>query len=317
MTALNDTSTVGARRSLNVPPAGGTRRAGSVQRPASGPQRPAQPQPQAAPEQAASPRPAAPQAGSAQPATGNIDTTLRDRINRLSQARNNLLRRRSGNATIDESVATSAAQQMQPAETSRPETHRPEAVPAFEIPEDIEIETTEARDAQEVDLTGAGTASRQDTVSPSSTARQQPVTDDGAGNPRQSARRRTPEEQAAQPCKPVAEETAGLPVERRTSSPDVARSAVREVAGPARGDESALKAEIETLRRELADMRREVRALREAGPGGLGPVERAVQRLAQRMDRIDGGAQPMIADGQLEQRKPKRSGLLGLFSGRR
>lgn len=303
MSALNDTSTVGIRRSLNTPPVGGARRGGSGQKKA--------PADRAAPGAAGAEKPAAP-ARTAEPAsakapeTGNVDTSLRDRINRLSTARTNLLRRRGTRVPAEEPVTTATAPQMHPMESAPPE-----AVPAFDLPEDVEIETTTGEIVGEVDLTRPVTA-------PSYPDEERhPPRESAVSHPRQSARRRSADDQQEAPRNTAAADASGLPATRRGSAPDVARSAVREVAGSGRADASAMKSEVETLRREIADLRREIRDLREAGPGGLGPVERAVQRLSQRMDRLDGGAQPLIADGQLEMRKPKRSGFLGFFSGRR
>ncbi len=107
-----------------------------------------------------------------------------------------------------------------------------------------------------------------------------------------------------------------LPATRRSTAPDVRRDHLREMATEPGSDTAALAAEVKNLRREMAELRSEMRDLKDAGPGGLGPVERAVQRLAQRMDRLDGGAQPQIADGRLETRAPKKSWFSGLF-GRR
>jgi|GEM_PF-6379118 len=304
MSALNDTSTVGVRRSLNTPPAGGVRRGGSGQTNA--------PADRAAPRAARAEKPAAPARAAetdspTAPGTGNVDTSLRDRINRLSTARTNLLRRRGTNVPAEEPVTTATAPQMHPVDTAPPE-----AVPAFDVPEDVEIETTTEEIVGEVDLTRPMAA-------PSYPAEERhPPRESAVTHPRQSARRRSADGQQEAPRNTAAAaEASGLPTTRRSSAPDVAQNAVREVSGSGRADASAMKSEVETLRREIADLRREMRDLREAGPGGLGPVERAVQRLSQRLDRLDGGAQPLIADGQLEMRKPKRSGFLGWFSGRR
>ena len=305
MSALNDTSTVGVRRSLNTPPAGGVRRGGSGQRNAPADVGAARASAQA-PKPAAQSRVAEPAPRPA-PAPGNVDTSLRDRINRLSTARTNLLRRRGTNVPAEEPVTTATAPQMHPVDTAPPE-----AVPAFDVPEDVEIETTTEEIVGEVDLTRPMAA-------PSYPAEERhPPRESAVTHPRQSARRRSADGQQEAPRNTAAAaEASGLPTTRRSSAPDVAQNAVREVSGSGRADASAMKSEVETLRREIADLRREMRDLREAGPGGLGPVERAVQRLSQRLDRLDGGAQPLIADGQLEMRKPKRSGFLGWFSGRR
>ncbi|MDF1734394.1 MAG: hypothetical protein P1U37_03855, partial [Minwuia sp.] len=258
------------------------------------------------------------------PAPGNVDTSLRDRINRLSTARNNLLRRRGATVPAEEPVTTATAPQRHPVETAQPEP-----VPAFDVPEDVEIETTTEEAVGEVDLTRPMPSERPAPSSPPEPAerpvaaaprpddRNRPPRESETSHPRQSARRRGAEERTETARDTAAADTSGLPATRRNSTPDMAQSTVREVSGSGRADASAMMSEVETLRREIADLRREVRDLREAGPGGLGPVERAVQRLSQRMDRLDGGAQPLIADGQLEMRKPKRSGLLGWFTGRR
>lgn len=306
MSALNDTSTVGVRRSLNTPPAGGVRRGGPAQKNA--PADRAAPRAEARAEKPATATRAAETVSAATPETGNVDTSLRDRINRLSTARTNLLRRRATQVPAEEPVTTATAPQMHPVDTAPPE-----AVPAFDVPEDIEIETTTGEVVGEVDLT------RSDAPPPSKPVEERhPPRESAASHPRQSARRRNAEEQQAEPRNTaVAADAPGLPTPRRSSAPEVAQNSVREIPESRRADASAMQSEVETLRREIADLRREMRDLREAGPGGLGPVERAVQRLSQRMDRIDGGAQPLIADGQLEMRKPKRSGLLGWFSGRR
>lgn len=304
MSALNDTSTVGGRRSLNTPPANGQRRGSAAQ--TNAPADRAAPRTSARAEKPTASARTAETVSAAAPETGNVDTSLRDRINRLSTARTNLLRRRATRVPVDEPVTTATAPLMNPADTAQPE-----AVAAFDVPEDIEIETTTGEVVGEVDLT------RSDTTPPVKPAEERhPPREDAVSHPRQSARRRNAEEQQAAPQNTAAAEP-GLPTKRRSSAPDVAQNAVREVHESDRADSSTEKSEVETLRREIADLRREMRDLREAGPGGLGPVERAVQRLSQRMDRLDGGAQPLIADGQLETRKPKRSGLLGWFSGRR
>jgi len=213
-----------------------------------------------------------------------------------------------------------------------PQAARAEPVPAFDLQEDVEIETGTGETVSAVDLTRPLSAPEpsfdrvrepareptpQQRAAPERAVIQEPVTHNPQqpAQPRQSARQRTVAEPAVTAGPEAVRDDAGLPATRRGTAPDVAHSTVREVAGEK--DTSKIMKEVEILRREVAELRREVRDLREAGPGGLGPVERAVQRLAQRMDRVDGGAQPLIADGQLEQRKPRKSGFFGLFSGRR
>ena len=304
MSALNDTSTVGVRRSLNTPPVGGVRRGGPGH--TNAPADRAAPRASARAGKPAASARAAETVSATAPETGNVDTSLRDRINRLSTARTNLLRRRGTSVPAEEPVTTATAPQMRPVDTAPPE-----AVPAFDVPEDVEIETTTGEVVGEVDLTRPMAA-------PSYPAEERhPPRESATPHLRQSARRRSADERQEASRNTAASDAPGLPATRRGSAPDVAQNAVHEVSGSGRADASAMKSEIETLRREIADLRREMRDLREAGPGGLGPVERAVQRLSQRLDRLDGGAQPLIADGQLEIRKPRRSGFLGWFSGRR
>lgn len=123
-------------------------------------------------------------------------------------------------------------------------------------------------------------------------------------NPRQSAR----------PVGTADAERTRMPAPRRATEPDPFAARVAEV----RPHGSDVLDELEDLRREVSELRREMKAMQQAGAGGgIGPVERAVQRLAERMDRLDGGAQPAISDGRGGRRRTGGGGLFGLFRPRR
>lgn len=177
------------------------------------------------------------------PAAGNVDTSLRERIRRLSAARAEALRERD-----------------------LPEP--PEAPRAAAAPRPRE---TAAFDAER---------------------------ESGEFSPRQPARRRRPEPEAEREYRP--------PVRRRNTAPETPATQI----DPIEDEMEELSQEVARLRQEVAQLRGEI-AKRPAGGGEIGPVERALQKLAERMDRIDGGPRPPIADGRPAGR-PRR-GFLGLF----
>lgn len=128
---------------------------------------------------------------------------------------------------------------------------------------------------------------------------QRPPADREPGTIRQSARRR---DEAPAPQ---------VPARRAPTEPDVHVTGVH-------ADESEidmLRSEIDELRREMADMREAISRVDRPSPNtkGLGAVERTMQRLSERMDRIDGGAAPQISDGSGNSRPRKRGFLASLF----
>ncbi|MEC9345974.1 MAG: hypothetical protein VYB54_07090 [Pseudomonadota bacterium] len=281
MALLNDCEDLGGRRSLTDPA-----RWGGTARPAPAPQR--EPQRPVAPEAprgrapGAQPAPAPRQdtgypendltAGRsretvAHVASGNIDTSLRDRfpqdrIQRLAMQRDELLRRHG----------------LPAQEQVEPDMHRPASRPE---PEDRYEPEHEAAAVEEAPMR----------------------------NPRQSAR----------PAGSFDQPRQQMPAPRRSSAPEPFATRVGEVRSHGGGE---LLDEIEKLRREVGELRRELKAIQQQGPSGVGPVERAVQRLAERMDRIDGGARPAISDGSGNGGRRRRGGgggggLFGLFSRRR
>lgn len=323
MVAMNDGSTVGDRRRLVSPPSGTRNPATAAARPAQAPAAPAR-------EAASQPRPQAsgtPGTGQSD-AAGNVDTSLRDRINRLSSARTNLMRKRDGaRAAIpaEQSSARPVAENMAAANAA------PVAAPVapavdpdqmIAIDEPLVVDPVpEARSAQ-IDLTSSAPAPTPTPAPATEPAFEAPVarnTPDPVSepvaqpHPRQSARRR---DDAPKADAPAASETENLPTPRRSTAPEIRHDRVQETTTAHDAEVTALAAEIKNLRREMAELRSEMRDLKDAGPGGLGPVERAVQRLAQRMDKVDGGAQPLINDGRLEQRAPRKSGFFS-WLGRR
>lgn len=333
MVAMNDGSTVGDRRRLVSPPSGTRNFATAANTRNRQAQAAAAPARDAAvehrPETVETPgTPGTPGTGE-QRSAGNVDTSLRDRINRLSSARTSLMRKRDG-------ARAAAPAEQPPSRRPADNTAQADAAPAASVvdPDPMIVidepvvadPVPEARSAH-IDLTATATA----VPAPAAVAPvartmpdpvQDPVVDPDAApyappvaepHPRQSARRRDVVPKTEVPAAP---ESDNLPTPRRSTAPEVRQEQVQETATTQDAEITALAAEIKNLRREMAELRSEIRDLKDAGPGGLGPVERAVQRLAQRMDRVDGGAQPLINDGRLEQRAPKKSGFFSWF-GRR
>lgn len=126
-----------------------------------------------------------------------------------------------------------------------------------------------------------------------------PVRD--ASTLRQSARRREDTPQQTQ-----------VPARRATSEPEVHTTSVQ----ASENEVDMLRSEIEELRREMSEMRESIARISQptAGPKGLGAVERTMQRLAERMDRIDGGAQPQISNGIAGPRPRKKGFFASLFN---
>lgn len=127
-----------------------------------------------------------------------------------------------------------------------------------------------------------------------------PVRD--ASTLRQSARRR----EDLQPPAPQ------VPARRTTSEPEVQSTGVH----ASESEVDMLRSEIEDLRREMLEMREAIARINQpnATPKGLGAVERTMQRLAERMDRIDGGAQPQISNDPAGPRPRKRGFFSSLFN---
>jgi hypothetical protein len=119
------------------------------------------------------------------------------------------------------------------------------------------------------------------------------------GTIRQSARRRDD---------PV---EAQVPARRMPTEPDMHSTGVR----AQEYEIDMLRSEIDELRQEMAEMRDAIgRASQPASSSkGLGAVERTMQRLSERMDRIDGGAQPQISDGHSAPRPRKKGFFSSLF----
>lgn len=112
-------------------------------------------------------------------------------------------------------------------------------------------------------------------------------------HPRQSARPRSHQSQAPGLVRP------SLPAQLALAATENATTYVQEITS----ETETLTSEVAELRRDVARLSEEVALLRKVAGAGIGPVERAVQKLAQRMDRLDGGARPAVID-----RRPARDG---------
>ncbi|WP_417513799.1 hypothetical protein [Minwuia sp.] len=216
-------------------------------------------------------RPAPPPAASASTeperpadATGtvNVDTSLRDRISRLSRR------------------------------PSRTEMDGDDGAPA-----PLATAVPDPEPAQPTDTAFSFTpAGRREPVRESQRNR-----DEETPRMRQSARRRTPAEDS---------ETR-VPARRASSDPEVRTTDVR-----------ASETEVEVLRGQVQRLEAEIRKLQEtvatisskSGPAegqkGIGAVERALQRLSERVDRLDGGASSVRVE---DNRQSGKRGFLGLF----
>lgn len=122
---------------------------------------------------------------------------------------------------------------------------------------------------------------------------------------RQSARRRQDfddREQVRVPAtrRPAEPEPYGYPVQQRTEEIDM------------------LQREMDELRHVVAGLREEIKELRERperGAKGFSVIERTMQRLSERMDRIDGGAAPPEVTGPGDRTPRRRKGLLNSLFG--
>lgn len=121
-----------------------------------------------------------------------------------------------------------------------------------------------------------------------------------SGNIRQSARRR--EDTTPAPRTQV-------PARRTPTEPEVQTTGV--LASESEVD--MLRSEIEELRREMSDMRAAIGQMERpaSSPKGLGAVERTMQRLAERMDRIDGG--PPAQNVAIQDGRPTGGPRKGFF----
>lgn len=122
---------------------------------------------------------------------------------------------------------------------------------------------------------------------------------------RQSARRRQDLDDRDQ---------ARVPATRRPAEPEPYGYQVQDRSG----DIDMLQHEVDELRRQVASMRDELNELRErpAGGGkGFSVIERTMQRLSERMDRIDGGAPPPEVTGPGDRTPRRRKGLLNSLFG--
>ncbi|PJK30656.1 hypothetical protein CVT23_05755 [Minwuia thermotolerans] len=197
-------------------------------------------------------------------AAGNVDTSLRERIRRLSAARTEALRERD--------MAHVEPRREARAEPEYDDRYEPRPAPRAR------------REEAEPAMRGV--------------ARRDAERESDDFDPRQPARRRQPG--------PEADPEFRAPARRRAAPPEPAATRV----DPLEDEMDELHDEVSRLRQEVARLREEVARRPAGGAGELGPLERALQKLAERMDRIDGGPRPAVDDGR--PRKPGR-GFLGLF----
>lgn len=194
----------------------------------------------------------------------NVDTSLRERIRRLSAARAEALRSRD-----------------EPPRRADPEERGEEPV----------MRPVASRDAE------------RDSDDFSS---RQPARRRRAESERDAEREfRAPVRRRRAEAESEPEREFRAPARRRAAPPDYAATRV----DPLDDEVADLREEVLRLRQEVRELRKEVQD-RPSGASEIGPVERAVQKLAERMDRIDGGPRPPVADA-----RPKRPGrgFLGLF----
>jgi hypothetical protein len=120
------------------------------------------------------------------------------------------------------------------------------------------------------------------------------------GKMRQSARRRED---------PSAAAGAHVPAKRTPTEPEVHTTGVQ----ASESEVDMLRSEIDELRREMSEMREAISRIDQpsSSPKGMGAVERTMQRLAERMDRIDGG--PPVQNVAIQDGRPTGGPRKGFF----
>ena len=141
------------------------------------------------------------------------------------------------------------------------------------------------------------------------------------GHPVESTERTEPQpKQARQSARPRADarhetpEDRYVPAPRRPSAPEY----YTEAATPMHDEVDMLRDQIARMQDQMLRMADEIDGLKQGGDGGnkgVRAVEKALQRLSERMDAVDGGPriQPQIEDD----RAPRKRGMLDGLFGRR